>query len=270
MKTGLKIGIGLVATTLLFTIISNMVVSGNTNHKTVDSSDTISNVDSEQTAMIDSQPSSAESVIVVDTCGLRLYYPQYSTIDLVCGTMPSKNDSDVIMFAEAAFTGELLDEFKHSNIAGDHVTNGKRERGFRCKRNTGAFIYYDGKAKFIYPNFSHELDSAAKHGGCGFSQEMMIHLGKEVPHTRKPTSTNEFRALCKIDGQLAVADTKGMMDFGDFISNLLSIGTTEALYLDMGTGWNYSWYRDANGKPIELHPVKTKYSTNWITFYSQR
>jgi hypothetical protein len=28
MKTGLKIGIGLVAATLLFTIISNMVVSG--------------------------------------------------------------------------------------------------------------------------------------------------------------------------------------------------------------------------------------------------
>jgi hypothetical protein len=205
-------------------------------------------------------------VIVVDTCGLRVYYPQYTKIDLVCGTMPSKDDTNVIMFAEAAFTGELLDKFKHSNVAGDHVTNGKRQRGFKCKRNTGAFVYYKGEAKFIYKNFSDELDRAAKHGGCGFSQEMMIHLGKEVTHSRKSSNSNEFRALCKIDGKIAVVDTKGMMAFGDFVSKLLSIGATEALYLDMGTGWNYSWYRDVDGTPIEIHRVKTKYATNWITF----
>jgi SanA protein len=209
-------------------------------------------------------------VIVVDTCGLRVYYPQYTNIDLVCGTMPSKEDRDVIMFAEAAFTGELLNEFKHSNVAGDHVAKGKRERGFRCKRNTGAFVYYDGEAKFIYKNFSDELDRAAKHGGCGFSQEMMIHLGKEVPHSRKSSNSNEFRALCKIGGKIAVIDTKGIMTFGNFISKLLSIGATEALYLDMGTGWNYSWYRDVKGSPIEIHPVKTKYATNWITFYRKK
>jgi hypothetical protein len=226
-------------------------------------------IESQQT-MIETQPSSAEYVTIVDTCGLRVYYPHYSTIDLVCGTMPSKRDSSVIMFAEAAFTGELLDEFKHSNIAGDHVANGKRERGFRCKRNSGAFVFYDGKAKFVYQNFSTELDCAAKHGGCGFSQEMMIHLGREVSHTRKSTNANEFRALCQINGQLAVVDTKGVMTFGNFIGNLLSIGATEALYLDMGTGWNYSWYRDVNGSAIEIHSLKTKYATNWITFYASR
>jgi SanA protein len=217
--------------------------------------------------MIERQPSSAEYVTVIDTCGLRVYYPHYSTINLVCDSMPSKRDRDVILFAEAAFTGELLDEFKHSNIAGDHVTKGKRERGYRCKRNTGAFVYYDGKTKFVYQNFSSELDSAAIHGGCGFSQEMMIHIGKEVPHARKNANSNEFRALCDINGQLAVVDTKGVMTIGNFISNLLSIGATEALYLDMGPGWNYSWYRDANGTPVEIHSGRTKYATNWITFY---
>ncbi len=221
-------------------------------------------------ATIEGQPAAGEYVTVVDTCGLRVYYPHYSTIDLVCGTMPQKSDKDVILFAEAAFTGELLNDFKHSNIAGDHVSAGKRERGFRCKRNTGAFVYYDGKPRFVYPNFSGELDRAAAHGGCGFSQEMMIHRGKEVAHTRKSDNSNEFRALCEIGGRLAVVDTKGAMAFGKFISRLLSIGATEAIYLDMGTGWNYSWYRDATGAAVETHHVKTKYATNWITFYTRR
>ena len=56
-----------------------------------------------------------------DTLGLIVLYPQYSSIDLVCGTMPEKSDSSVILFAEAAYTGELLNEFKHSNKFKKHT-----------------------------------------------------------------------------------------------------------------------------------------------------
>ena len=96
---------------------------------------------------------------------------------------------------------------------------------------------------------------------------MMIHKGKEVSHTRSAYNTNEFRALCLIDDKVAIADSNGFMTFGDFIKNLLKAGATEALYLDMGPGWNYSWYRDENGNLIEIHHSPTKYATNWITFY---
>lgn len=207
------------------------------------------------------------SVQVVDTLGLRIYYPNYSRIDLVCGDMPSKEDDSVIMFAEAAFTGELLDTFRHTNIAGDHVSNGKRYKGFLCKRNNGAFVYYNGKPKFVYRNYSAEFDKAASCVSCGFAQEMIIHNGKKVPHTRKAATTNEFRALCLIYGKVVLADSQGVMKFGDFINNLIKAETTEALYLDMGSGWNYSWYRDAEGNPIEIHPIPTKYATNWIAFF---
>jgi len=181
--------------------------------------------------------------------------------------MPSKDADSVIMLAEAAFTGELLDTFKHNNIAGDHVSGGKRYKGYKCNRNNGAFVYYDGCAKFVYNSYSTELDNAASAGGCGFAQEMMIHNGKEVPHTRKAANANEFRALCLINDKVAIADSQGVMKFGDFIKNLLKAGATEALYLDMGPGWNYSWYRDAKCNPIEIHPTPIKYATNWITFY---
>ena len=232
---------------------------------------------SAQTPNDDLITSTTTPVAIVDTCGLRIYYPNYSKIDLVCGQMPSKDDKSVIMFAEAAFTGELLEKFSHKNISSSHVSNGKYYSGYLCKRNRGVFTYYNGEPHFVYqggflkvpwPKYMEgALREAAHYGGCGFAQEMMIYEGKEIPHTRPASNTNEFRALCMIDGKLAVADSKGSVKFGDFIKSLLQVGATEALYLDMGPGWNYSWYRDANGNAVEIHSTATKYATNWVTFY---
>ena len=198
---------------------------------------------------------------------LILYTPDFSRIDLVCGTMPSKGEKNVIFCAEAAFTGELLKEFKHSNILGDYVSSGVRYRGTGCKRNTGAFVSYGGKWKFLYKNYGKELDTAAQNGGMGFGQEMMIHEGKRVQTIRKDDNKNEFRALCELDGKLCVIDSKGVAAFGDFIKALLNVGVTEAIYLDMGSGWNYSWWRDNQGIANEIHSKRIAYTTNWITFY---
>lgn len=198
---------------------------------------------------------------------LLIYTPYYSNIDLVCGTMPSLSDEQVIFCAEAAFTGELLKEFKHSNIRGDHVSNGTRYKGTACDRNTGAFVYYDGNWKFLHKDYSNYLDIAAQNGGMGFGQEMMIHNGQRVKTIRKDSNKNEFRALCEKDGMLCIIDSKGVTAFGVFIQALLSEGVSEAIYLDMGTGWNYSWWRDQNGIAHEIHKYKIPYTTNWITFY---
>ena len=211
--------------------------------------------------------SDSKLVELKDTLGLRIYYPNFSKIDLVCGNMPSKDDETIIMIAEAAFTKQLLNEFSHSNIAGDHVSEGKGYKGYKCKRNNGAFVYYNDTPKFMYQDYSKELNEAARNGGCGFAQEMMIHEGKIVPHTRPDGNTNEFRALCLINEKVAIADSKGNVKFGEFINDLMKSGATEALYLDMGPGWNYSWYRDSVGNPIEIHTIPTKFTTNWITFY---
>lgn len=207
-----------------------------------------------------------ETVLRKDTMGLIVLYPQYSSIDLVCGDIPSKNDSSVILFAEAAYTGQCLDTFNHFNVAGDHVSAGRRYRGYRCKRNTGAFVYYNGKWKFCHQPYSNELDSAENHGGAGFGQELMIHYGKLVPIARKDSNQNQFRALCNHDGRLCIIESADILRFGDFKQRLLAFGITDAIYLDMGAGWNHAWYRD-RGKIVELHPKYHDYCTNWITFY---
>ena len=205
----------------------------------------------------------------VDTLELIILYPQFTKVDLACGSMPRKSDNNVILVAEAAYTGELLKEFKHTNIAGDHVSGGVRYRGYKCKRNTGAFVYYNGKWKFCHENYSDEMDKAAKNGGAAFGQEMIIHKGKLVPIKRKDTNINQFRALCEIEGRLCVAESNTLIPFGQFKQFLLEAGATEALYMDMGRGWNHAWYRN-KGQVVELHPKKHNYCTNWITFYQEK
>ena len=59
--------------------------------------------------------------------------------------MPTKSDTTVILVAEAAYTGVLLSDFKHRNVAGDHVSGGILYKGYSCSRNTGAFVWEVGR-----------------------------------------------------------------------------------------------------------------------------
>ena len=188
-------------------------------------------------------------------------------MDMVCGEIPSpENDSIVLAFA-GAFTGTEFDK-GHANIAGDHVAGGKRFKGYYCKRNTGAFTWSPSSgAQFHYKNYSSVLDRAAQEGGMGFAQEMMIHEGKAVKTTRPLGNRNVFRALClDSDNQLALYESQGVVTFGNFIDALLSQGVKEALYTDMGQGWNYCFYRvnQADKSPRYLHSISLPYASNFV------
>lgn len=100
------------------------------------------------------QENHAQLMRIETTTDLIIYYPQYSNIDLACGQMPQKKDNDVLFCCEAAFTGELLKEFKHSNIAGHHVSGGMFYRGYKCKPNTGGFVFYNNQWKFLLHNYA--------------------------------------------------------------------------------------------------------------------
>lgn len=188
-------------------------------------------------------------------------------MDLVCGEIPSaENDSIILAFA-GAFTGTDFGA-GHINIAGDHVAGGKRFKGYTCKRNTGAFTWSPvSGAQFHYQDYSPALDKAAEEGGMGFAQEMMIHDGKAVKTTRPLGNTNVFRALClDADGNLALYESQGETTFGNFIDALLSRGVKEALYTDMGQGWNYCFYRlnTSDAAPQYLHSLPMPYASNFI------
>ena len=214
-------------------------------------------------------------VMVDDTTvnGLIAYYPQFSRIDLVCGKMPSQQDTSVIFCAEAAFTHEILDEFAHSNIDGDHVSAGKRYKGAKCEDNSGAFAWFgDTTWEFINGEYSELLDSVAAAGGMGFGQAIIIHEGESIrPLWREKygDKSTHYRALCEKDGRLCIVDSRDEVSYEKFVALLEDFAPRHALYMDMGASWNHSWWRDEAGKVHEIHPMaeKSRYCTNWITFY---
>lgn len=209
----------------------------------------------------------ADSLLVIDNSnqGLTIYYPEYNSIDLVCGAVSPEEDDKAIFSCPAAFTGERILEFKHTNIAGHHVSNGEFHRGYACKPNTGAFVWYNGKWKFLLKDYASELKIAADSSGMGVAQNMIIHDFNEQPHFRK--NSFQYRALCELDGKLCIIQSNQSVKYSDFVDMLKEAGVKHALYLDMG-GWNHSWYRKwDNSKPTYIKNNPHKYYTNWLTFY---
>lgn len=188
-------------------------------------------------------------------------------MDMVCGEIPSADNDSIVLAFAGAFTGSTSGT-GHINIAGNHVSGGKIYRGYRCKRNTGAFTWSPSSGpQFFYNDYQYAMKKAASEGGMGFAQEMMIHHSKAVKTTRKLSNTNVFRALClDKENQLALYESQGIVTFGNFIEALLSQGVKEALYTDMGQGWNYCFYRlNANeSSPKYLHNKPLPYASNFI------
>lgn len=222
----------------------------------------------------------------IDTLGLTIIYPSYTSVDLDCGIRPSKEDKTVLLMAEAAYTcvKPLRKKFRHKNIHGIHVSKGKLYNGTPFDRKTGAFVYYKNKYQFLqlstvdtatlqvtkrpdYNNLCKAFNTAAQHGGMGFMQELIIHNNEIIPTVRKSSEMHQYRALCSHDGKLCIAESDTVVAFGEFKKRLHVYGVEEALYLDMGNGWNYAWYRDGD-RIIELNPEDyySQYCTNWIVF----
>lgn len=203
--------------------------------------------------------------------GVTVYYPAVDSIDLRCFDRPDPiNDTSIIFCCAAAFTKrDSAHNSNHINIAGDHVSAGKRERGYPCQNNTGAFVFFDDDWHFLYKDYSNELDSAALHNGSGFAQEMLIHEGRAVETVRPLSQIEKYRALCEWNHKLCVIDADSSGSFRDFINAPLVIGVSEALYLDMGA-WHYLWYRKIpRGEPVYIYPDFKDSATNWLIFVAK-
>ena len=195
--------------------------------------------------------------------------PATSYITMVDSVMPSQSDSTIALCVEAAFTGELLKDFKTTNIGGDYVIDGTFHKGYKCNANTG-FLYANKTIYTISPSeYCNEwIEKAQKSGGSLFQQILIVQNGKNVYSGApiKPTTPNIYRAACIMnDGNFAVIQSIKALPLKSFIESLIKLGVSDALYLDMGKGWNYGWYRQTvMDSPIMLFEYRTQYQTNWL------
>jgi len=162
----------------------------------------------------------------------------------------------------------LLDEFEHANIMGPHVSGGIRYDGYDYNQNYGLFAATDSTWQITSLPNDALIDSIAAQGGMAFTQYWVIRDGQIYsPQVQKAETEHIYRVIADMDGELVIVESRKSVPYGAFTECLHTLPVRNALYMDMGSGWNHSFYRDVNDSLHIIHPHTHDYCTNWITFY---
>jgi hypothetical protein len=202
---------------------------------------------------------------VYDTGTVYVIFPEYSEVDLVCEKRPSKSDGSVTWCSGAAFQHDIRLGFSHMNIDGDHAADGVLYESPYNKDSFAAFTFAEGRYAFEFDDPSGAIRKAAEAGGSGFMQFGLIRDGETVMGINRPR-VRCYRTLAELNGHLCIIDSVRMIRFDDFMEELHRLGVTNALYMDMGAGWNYSWFRNAADRVITLFGLPVPWSHNWVVF----
>ena len=206
-----------------------------------------------------------EKTTVYDTGTVYVIFPEYTDVGLACEIRPSKSDGSITWCSGAAFQHDISLGFSHENIDGDHAMSGVLYESPYNKDSFAAFTFAEGRYSFEFDDPSGAIRKAAEAGGSGFMQFGLIRNGETVMGINRPR-VRCYRTLAELNGHLCFIDSIRMIQFADFMKELHRLGVTNALYMDMGAGWNYSWYRNAAEKVVTLFSLPVPWSHNWIVF----
>ena len=220
-------------------------------------------IDASNMAVADIVP--ADETVIYNTGTVYVFFPEYSKIDLACGKRPSKSDESITWCSGAAFQHTVSLGFDQIDIEGDHAAGGVFYESPYNKDAFAAFVFSNGEFEFVFDNKTEAIKKAAKEGGSGFMQFALIGEGETIMNFDRPRARC-YRALAELNGGLCIIDSVNMMHFDGFMAELQRLGVTNAVYMDMGAGWNYSWYRRATGKVCTLFGLPVPWSHNWVVF----
>lgn len=206
-----------------------------------------------------------EETTIYKTDTFYVFFPTYSHVDLEYGKRPKKSDKSITWCSGAAFQHDIQLGFSDENIEGYHASKGVYSDSEYVKDGYGSVVFYDGGFKFEFDDPKAIMKEAAEHNGSGFMQYRIMRDGELVNDFNMPR-VRSYRVIAELNGSLCIIDSIEMMHFNDFIEKLKALNVTNALYMDMGAGWNYSWYRKNTGKVKTLFGLKVPWSHNWVVF----
>ncbi len=206
-----------------------------------------------------------EETTVYNTGTVYVFFPEYREVELVCKDRPSKGDESITWCSGAAFQHTVSLGFTQENVEGDHAVKGTLYESPYNKDSYAAFVFAQGKYSFAFDDPAGAVRRAAEAGGSGFMQFGLIRNGETVMLVDRPRARC-YRALAELNGHLCVIDSVNMLLFEDFMAELQRLQVTNALYMDMGAGWNYSWYRNAADRVVTLFSLPVPWSHNWVVF----
>lgn len=207
----------------------------------------------------------ADETVIYNTGTVYVFFPEYTSVDLVCKDRPSKSDKSITWCSGAAFQHTVSLSFDQENVEGDHAIKGTLYESPYNKDAFAAFVFSNGKFSFEFDDPSLAIKKAAEAGGSGFMQFGLIKNGEVVMNFDRPRARC-YRTLAELNGSLCIIDSVKMLHFDEFMTELQRLGVTNAVYMDMGAGWNYSWYRAATGKVVTLFGLPVPWSHNWVVF----
>lgn len=221
-------------------------------------------------------------MLVDTTANLITYDITNCRLDLACGQMPDTTQKNVILCAAAAFTGKCLDTFEHTNILGQHISqatlyNGYTEDkdGIPFEQRYALFVWkgIDNQGNMLEKGFYQLpndllLEQVVEQSGMAFTQHWVIKDAQLfIPVIQPLERVEHFRSICQKDNRFVVIANIEPITYQQYLDALLAFGVENALYMDMGTGWNHSFYRDADNQLHILHPKTHSYPTNWLVVY---
>jgi hypothetical protein len=206
-----------------------------------------------------------DETVIYNTGTVYVFFPEYTSVDLVCKDRPSKSDKSITWCSGAAFQHTVSLSFDQENVEGDHAIKGTLYESPYNKDAFAAFVFSNGKFSFEFDDPSLAIKKAAEAGGSGFMQFGLIKNGEVVMNFDRPRARC-YRTLAELNGSLCIIDSVKMLHFDEFMTELQRLGVTNAVYMDMGAGWNYSWYRAVTGKVVTLFGLPVPWSHNWVVF----
>lgn len=206
-----------------------------------------------------------DETVIYNTGTVYVIFPEYKSVELACGKRPSKSDKTITWCSGAAFQHKVSIGFTQENIEGDHASNGEFYESPYEKDSYAAFTFANGRFDFEFEDRSKAIREAADAGGSGFMQFALMRDKRPVMNFDRPRARC-YRTLAELNGHLCIIDSVKMLHFNEFMSELNRLGVTNAVYMDMGAGWNYSWYRNAADKVVTLFGLPVPWSHNWIVF----
>ena len=227
-----------------------------------------------------------ENMDIDTTEALFVFYPHYNAVRFVCSDRPDTDDENILFCCTAAFSRDYSIKIRNEKICGAHVVDGKFHEGYHSRLINGGFIYDSGKYRFVHDLLRQRMKELDRRSGAyGFCQMRLDTAVVSIPsdsiwfegmgirayrnmegRARVSMTKFHYRALCEKDGKLCIVEARNKVSLIQFRKSLGDYGVSHALYLDTGVGWSYSWYRDNEGKPHELHPYVHPFNTNWIIF----
>ena len=221
-------------------------------------------------------------VDTIDNLNLIAYDITDCRLDLACGQMPDPADEIVIFCAAASFTGKCIDTFEHMNILGPHISNGQMFDGYIEHKD--GIPFHQRYALFVWKGIDASgnllekgiyalpadqlLAQTIEQAGMAFTQHWVIKDREIFTHFIQPLERVEyFRTLCVKQNRVYVIANREEVTYQQYLNSLVEFGVDNALYMDMGTGWNHSFYRDSSNQLHILHPKTHSYPTNWLVVY---